>query len=139
MKVVVDTNVLVSALIKPNGLPAQLLTHTTPFTLVTSEEILAELQRVLHYPRMRHRYSLSEELISAYLATLRAESEVIEITHNATGTSQDPSDDKFLACAASSQGDYLVSGDPHLTKLKSYQGIPILTPRQFFVILEAGL
>lgn len=139
MKVVVDTNVLVSALIKPNGLPAQLLTHTTPFTLVTAEEILAELQRVLHYSRVRQRYRLSEELISAYLETLRAESEVIEITHNAAGTSQDPSDDKFLACAVSAQGDYVVSGDPHLTKLKSYQGIPILTPRQFFVILEAGL
>ena len=51
----VVSSVLVSALIKPSGIPAQFLTHTTPFTLITSQEILAELDRVLHYPRIRHR------------------------------------------------------------------------------------
>ena len=113
IKAVVDTNVLVSALLKPSGLPAQLLLHTTPFTLVTSEEILAELQRVLHYPRIRQRYRLSEQLINDYLSTLRADSEVVQSTHPVQGVSQDPDDDKFLACAVSAGASYLVSGDPH--------------------------
>ena len=138
MNVVVDTNVLVSALIKPSGIPAQLLTHVVPFTLVTSEEILAELHRVLHYPRLQRRYGLSEELINTYLNLLRAESQVVQVTHDAQGVSQDPDDDKFLACAATAHVDYLVSGDPHLTRLKRYQGIPILTPRLFLAVLQTG-
>jgi putative PIN family toxin of toxin-antitoxin system len=138
MKAVVDTNVLVSVLIKPSGIPAQLLKHPTPFTLVTSEEILAELERVLYYPRIRQRYSLSEELINGYLSTLRADSEVVQITQHVQGVSQDPDDDKFLACAASTQVDSLVSGDPHLTSLKRYQKTSILTPRQFLAILQAA-
>ena len=138
MKAVVDTNVLVSALIKPSGIPAQLLTHTTPFTLITSQEILAELDRVLHYPRIRHRYNLSEQLINDYLSTLQADSEVLQVTHPVQGVSQDPDDDKFLACAVSTQAEYLVSGDLHLTSLKRYQNTLILTPRQFLAVLQAG-
>jgi uncharacterized protein len=137
IKAVVDTNVLVSALIKPSGIPAQFLTHTTPFILVTSEEILTELERVLHYSRIRQRYTLTEQLINNYITTLRAASEVVQITHQVQGVSPDPDDDKFLACAVSGQANYLVSGDPHLTGLHRYQTTTILTPRQFLAILQA--
>lgn len=62
MRVVVDTNVFVSALISPRGTPAQILAHEFPFELITSEEILGELNRVLHYDRIQKRYNLNEEL-----------------------------------------------------------------------------
>jgi predicted nucleic acid-binding protein len=48
----------------------------------------------------------------------------------------DPTDDKVLACAKESAADYIVASDEHLTKLESYAGIPIVTPRQFLQILE---
>lgn len=136
MKVVLDTNILVSALISPKGVPAQLLQHEQAFQLVSSEEILAELERVLHYDRIQRRYGLDEELIQGYLATIRATSEVVTVTNPVQGVSTDPDDDKFLACAVVGQADHIVSGDPHLTDLESYQGISILKPRQFLDLLN---
>ena len=135
MKIVVATNVLVSALIKPGGVPAQLLGHNSPFNMVTTEEILAELERVLHYDRLQKRYHLSHELIAAYVNQVRDASEVIEVDSNIKAVEKDPDDDKFVACARAAQADCIVSGDPHLTNLKSYHGIPILTPRQFLEII----
>lgn len=136
MKVVIDTNVFVSGLIKPGGVSDQVLRHHTPYTLFTSEEILAELARVLHYDRLRRRYRLNEEVITGYVQTIRADSEVIETSGHAQRVQPDPDDDKFLVCAVEAQVDYIISGDPHLTNLGSYQNIPILTPRQFLDLLE---
>lgn len=131
MKIVVDTNILVSALISPDGVSAQLLLHEGAFQLLTSEAILAEVARVLHYDRIQRRYGLNEALIQSYLAAIRSDSEVIEVTDPVQGVSADPDDDKFLVCAVAGQADCIVSGDPHLTDLISYQGVPILKPRQF--------
>jgi putative PIN family toxin of toxin-antitoxin system len=136
MRVVVDTNVFVSALISPRGTPAQLLAHEFPFELVTSEEILTELNRVLHYDRIRKRYNLNEEIISGYLSTIREDSQVIEVTGQVTVIEKDPSDNKFLACALEAKADYIVSGDPHLTELETFEGIPIVIPRAFLELLE---
>lgn len=131
MRIVVDTNLFVSALIQPKGIPAQILTHDAPFQLVTSEEILAEIERVLGYARIRRKYNLSDQTVHEYLARIRDDSEIIEVSKNAAGASPDPDDDKFLACAVDAGADYIVSGDPHLTSLGGYMGIPVLTPRQF--------
>jgi putative PIN family toxin of toxin-antitoxin system len=131
MRVVVDTNVFVSALISPRGTPAQLLAHEFPFELITSEEILAELNRVLHYDRIQKRYNLNEEIISGYLSTIREDSQVIEVTGQVTVIEKDPSDNKFLACAVEAKADYIVSGDPHLTELETFEGIPISSQERF--------
>ena len=64
MKIVADTNVLVSALIQPKGIPAQIMAHQAAFALVATEEILSELQRVLHYRRIQKKYRLSNESIA---------------------------------------------------------------------------
>ena len=136
MRVVVDTNVFVSALISPRGAPAQLLAHEFPFELVTSEEILAELNRVLHYDRIQKRYNLNEEIISGYLTTIREDSQVVEVTSQITIIEKDPSDNKFLACALEAKADYIVSGDPHLTELETFEGIPVVIPRAFLELLE---
>ncbi len=139
MKIVVDTNVLVSALISPNGVSAQLLLHAGVFQLLTSEAILAELARVLHYDRIQRGYKLNEVLIQAYLDTIRADSRVIEVVDPVQGVSVDPDDDKFLACAVAGQADCIVSGDPHLTGLVSYRGIPIVKPRRFLDSLSGSV
>lgn len=136
MRVVVDTNVFVSALISPRGTPAQILAHEFPFELITSEEILGELNRVLHYDRIQKRYNLNEEIISGYLSTIRKDSQVVEITSQVTVIEKDPSDNKFLACALEAKADYIVSGDPHLTELETFEGIPVVIPRAFLELLE---
>ena len=136
MKIVADTNILVSALIKPRGIPAQIMAHQASFALVATEEMLSELHRVLHYPHIQKKYQLSKQAIAEYVASLRHDSILIEITKSATSVSEDPDDDKFLACAEGAGADCIVSGDPHLVSLGSYKGIPILTPRQFLATLS---
>lgn len=136
MKIVADTNVLVSALIQPLGIPAQIMAHQAAFAVVATEEMLSELQRVLHYPRIRKKYRLSNETIAAYVESLRHDCVILETTEAVTGVSEDPDDDKFLACAEEAGADCIVSGDPHLVRLGSYKGIPILTPRQFLATLS---
>jgi putative PIN family toxin of toxin-antitoxin system len=131
VKIVVDTNVLVSALIQPRGVPAQIMSYATDFCLVTTEEILAELRRVLNYPRIRRKYALTDHSIEKYVLSLRQDSIVIDISQLVIGASEDPDDDKLLVCADECSANCIVSGDPHLLTLETYKEIPILTPRQF--------
>ena len=56
MRIVADTNVLVSAFIQPKGIPAQIMAHQAAFALVATDEMLSELHRVLHYPRIQKKY-----------------------------------------------------------------------------------
>jgi putative PIN family toxin of toxin-antitoxin system len=139
--VVVDTNVLVSALISPHGAAARLLRHPVPYTLVTSAAILDELARVLRYPRLARRYHLTSVLVQDYLATLATTALVaaVDPSHRAAarGVSPDPDDDKFLACALAATADAVVSRDRHLRGLGEFAGIPILTPEQLLAFLDA--
>ena len=48
----------------------------------------------------------------------------------------DPSDEKFLACALAARADFIISGDRHLLRLGMFHGIPILSPKRFFSILK---
>ncbi len=68
--VVLDTNVLVSALIVPLGKPARILSQLAELQLIMTKEILAEVNRALHYPRVQRKYNLGEEIIEAYLERL---------------------------------------------------------------------
>lgn len=136
MKSVLDTNVLVSALISPDGTPAKIMRHTGRFRLCTSPEILDELARVLQYPRIKARYKVDDATILAYIERLFAAGLIVNTRIQVAAVKDDPDDDKFLACAVACQADYIVSGDPHLLDLTSFQTIPIVTPRQFLEILE---
>ena len=124
-----DTNIWVSALISPTGTPAALLRKLGGHILITSEEILEEVRRVLGYNRIADRYNVTSEIVNEYLDNIRvnvvlvvADSPDIPIVED------DPSDDKFLVCATNGRADYIVSGDYHLQRLVVYQGIPIVSP-----------
>ncbi len=134
-KVVLDTNVIVSALIVPVGKSAQILKHINDLDLQTSEEILSEVERVLHYPRIQRRYQLSDETIHTYLERLKAVSTIVAVHSQVEAVVRDPDDNKFLACAIDGGAEYLVSGDPDLTVLAEYQGIQIVTPAAFLDVL----
>lgn len=135
MKVVLDTNVLVSALIVKVGKPAQIMGHIGAFTLLTTDEILAETEEVLRRKHIRQRYPLSDRDVSGYIKSLRAVATVIEVDLQVNVIVKDPEDNKFLALAQAGGADYIVSGDPDLTTLGTYAGIPILTPAQFLEVL----
>ena len=71
MRVVLDTNVWVSALITPAGTPATLLRKLEGHVLIASEEMLEEVQRVLQYERIAKRYNLTVEKVNSYLDNIR--------------------------------------------------------------------
>ena len=135
MKVVLDANIFVSALIVKGGTQDKIVHHHTPYVIVVSEEILQEVERVLHYPRIQERYTLSNQVIQYYLHQLRKDC-LVRTPPAVKVVNDDPDDDKYIACAKQAKADYIVSGDPHLTKLKEYRGIRIVTPAEFLRILE---
>jgi putative PIN family toxin of toxin-antitoxin system len=137
MKVVLDTNVLVSALIVKAGKPAQILRCIESFELLITQEILAETERVLNYNRIRKRYHLSDQDITTYIALLGEVGTVLQVNARVEVIEDDPDDDKFLALAKEAAADCIVSGDAHLTALSEYEGTPILTPNQFLELLKS--
>ena len=136
VRAVLDANVLVSAVIVRAGKSGKILRGLHWVQFLISEDILLEVARVLHYPRIQKKYSLSEQDITEYLVELRQRCTLIPIHSLIKGISADPDDDKVLACAVDGDADYIVSGDPHLLDLKSYKGIKIVSPSTFLSLFE---
>jgi putative PIN family toxin of toxin-antitoxin system len=127
VKVVIDTNVFVSSVF--GGLPGQVveLWFDGRLTLCLSEPVVTEYQRVLREigaTDEAEERALIEAFASGEGVLYTADPPAIE------SVSPDPDDDKFLECALELEADRVVSGDSDLLELKSYMGIPILTPRE---------
>ncbi len=139
MRAVVDTNILVRALIRPQGTVGPVLLHFRrgDYTLLYSEATLGELIDVLNRPRIRDKYGLSDEDIHTVVAfiLLRGEYVVPQVSITAC---RDPKDNKFLEVAVSGQADVIVSGDEDLLVLSPFRGIPVISPREFLDMLSAG-
>jgi putative PIN family toxin of toxin-antitoxin system len=140
LRAVLDTNVYISGTILSRGTPFEVLEawRRYEYILVTSEAIIAEIERVLRYPRIRDRYAIAEEDIARLTASLRADALVISGAYEVSGISSDPDDDKFLACALEAQANCIVTGDSDLLVLECYQGIDILKPHKFLQRLRFG-
>jgi len=138
MRVVLDTNVLVSAIIGPRGIPSQILHawRVGQFELILSEVTLIEIGRVFRYPKIAKYHRWSEERLQAFLDDLAHLAILTPGTLTLAVITEDPPDDRYLECAVEGDAAYLVSGDQHLLKLSSYQDIPILTPRAFLEKLQ---
>lgn len=139
MRVVVDTNVIASAVLSPSGPPARILALVDRgvFELVVSEAILAEYERVLNYPRVRSRHGLTDDELSRFLARLRQVAVLVEPRESLAIVADDPDDNKFLECAVEASATYIVSGDNHLNALGEFRGIQILRPVVFVAVVES--
>ena len=134
MRLVIDTNILISALLAGTSLPAHLIVlwREGRFDLLTSAEQLDELMRVTRYPKIRARLApaLAGRLINEIrdLAILLTELPVVT-------ASPDPHDNYLLAIAASGSADFLVTGDKRdLLALRLFEGTKIITVRDFLVL-----
>ena len=138
MRVVLDANVLISAIFSAKGSPAAILSYWQEgrLAIVVSETTLQELDRVLHYPRIQKRYHLSDKLVRRFLKLLRRGAVVVEPEEEIDAVERDPSDNRYLECALAGNAAYIVSGDDHLLDLREYRGIQILTPREFVAFLK---
>ena len=140
MRVLVDTNVLISILLKPSeGGPVRALFHAFVagrFTLLLPEWLIDELTNsVQTKPRLAKRISITQ--LNRFTALLRAAAEQIaEIETPIPVVSRDPDDDYVLAYALVGNADYLVTGDKDLLALEGLiAGLEIVTPAQFVEIL----
>lgn len=134
MRVVLDANVLVSAVISPAGPPREIVTAWVDgrFELVASPALVAELEDVLERPRFRRWVSIATA--TEFIDGLAADALIVEDPPALAGLSPDPDDDYLIALARAAQADYLVSGDRHLLDLADPEP-PMLTPRQFLDLL----
>ena len=134
MRLVVDTNVLISALLVEASLPAHLIAlwRQGRFDLLTSAEQLDELMRVTRYPKIRER--LAPALAGRLINELRDIAVVLQNLPTVT-VCQDPHDNYLLAMAVAGSADFLVTGDKRdLLGLRLHEGTKIVTVRDFLTL-----
>ncbi|MCA9878578.1 MAG: putative toxin-antitoxin system toxin component, PIN family [Thermomicrobiales bacterium] len=134
MKLVLDTVVLVRALIHPAGRPGQLV-HQCEW--VVSPEIAAEYVDVMSRPRLARKFSAGPWRSRAIVENIIGRATSVT-PKSIPAICRDPSDDKFLAAALTANADYIVSEDLDLLSLGSYEGIPSCDTRAMIDILTAN-
>jgi putative PIN family toxin of toxin-antitoxin system len=137
MRIVVDTNVLISAFFW-GGLPADVVEANREgrCTIVTSEALLAELLLVLQRDKFTKQLQRMNRTPQEFLHNYRADVEVVDVIPLAQPVSDDPDDDRVLACALSGKAEAIVSGDDDLLRLKSFSDIPVMRPAEFLEKLK---
>jgi putative PIN family toxin of toxin-antitoxin system len=128
MRIVVDTNVFISAALKENSPPGTAahlvaVNHLMLKSAITEQELFATLARPRLAPLIPLRFR-------NWLGEVLAAAELVAITERIVAC-RDPKDDKFLELAVSGHADLIVSGDGDLLALNPFREIPIVTPAAF--------
>lgn len=128
MKLVLDTNVLVSAFIWENSVARKVLYKLTILKaeMYSSEEIILEFQRVL-----KRDFGLTDEDVIYSMKEIFASMKIIAPAIKLDIIKEDPDDNKIVECAVASQSDFILSYNLHLLKLKEYAGIRVIRPDRF--------
>jgi len=128
LKVVLDTNVLISAILF-GGKPRQILEKAIrgEIRLCLSEPILEELKGVLQ----RSKFDYSPEMIQFILTELTGIADFVDPSETIKVVLEDPEDNMILECAAKAKANYIITGDFHLLKLGRYLNTEVLTAAAF--------
>ena len=128
MRVVLDTNVLISSIFF-SGPPHEILNawREQRVGLVLSVEILDEYRRVGQ--RLSRKYPGID--VGPFLSLLTVHGEFVVAPELSESVCEDPTDDKFFACAIASRCSIIISGDKHLHRASGYGGVTVLNPRSF--------
>lgn len=136
LRVVVDTNVCISAVLLPSSIPRQAFDLAIQRgRLLISTATVAELDEVLRRPRF-DRYLREDERLE-FLAALVAEAELVEISTSITAC-RDPKDNKFLEVAVSGRATHIITGDDDLLVLNPFEETAIVKPQEFLQTLANG-
>ncbi len=133
IRLVIDTNVFVSALISTTSIPALLLDEAgKKYSLFISKEILSEVEDVIS----REKFGFTKQKISSALEAILLFSEIIDPDIQVDVIKSDPHDNKILECAIACEASYIVSGDSHLLELREYGTIKIINPKTALELLN---
>lgn len=137
MRVVLDTNVIVSSLLRPGSPPDQVVSafFNERIAAVTSIALLAELEDVLFRPKIANRVGKPEAELRGFLDNFRESAAVAEPVETINVVTADPPDNRVLEAAVAGEAEYIVSGDRYLPELGAYEGIEIVTPAMFLALL----
>jgi hypothetical protein len=135
---VIDTNLFISGLFGQNTTTSQLqeLWIRQEFRLGTSLEIMKEVSRVLQYPKIKERLIDDDETVRRFFRLVFRKAVVAKDDFQTDRIVDDPTDNKFLACALEIKADYIVSGDNHLLSLKHFHGTQIVDAKAFIKKLK---
>lgn len=132
LRIVLDTNVYISAAIL--GRVCEEIIQTCRFSnlkVFISQDIIGELKEKLF-----QKFLWQDEQINVFLESILEFCEVVKADEEIHYIKDDPDDDKILECAVTSKCDFMVPGDKHILKLKSYKSIRILNPSDFLLMLR---
>ena len=127
IKVVLDTNVFISALFW-KGAPYQIFKRILEGAILNfvSPQILAEIKE-----RLLDKFKLPPEKVKEFLEIIVFNSQLVYPKKKLNIVKKDPKDNKILECALEAKASFVISGDKHLLEIKEYKGIKIVTPREF--------
>ncbi|MGB6042257.1 MAG: putative toxin-antitoxin system toxin component, PIN family [Pirellulales bacterium] len=132
LRIVIDTGVVVSAVLLPRSAPRQAFDAAAAHgRLLVSDATIAELNDVFRRPKF-DKY-LSESHRVEFLATLVAEAEAVDVVDVVTDC-RDPKDNKFLELGASGKATHIISGDSDLLVLHPFRGVTIVNPQSFLAL-----
>jgi putative PIN family toxin of toxin-antitoxin system len=133
IRLVIDSNVFVSALISSRSIPALLLDEAgIKYSLFISKEILSEVEDVIS----RKKFGFTKQKISLAMEAILSFSEIINPEIKVDVIKSDPDDNKILECAIACNAQYIVSGDSHLLDLREYESIKIINPKTALELLN---
>jgi putative PIN family toxin of toxin-antitoxin system len=137
IRAVVDTNILIRALIKPQGTVGPVLTRLRDgdYTLLYAGPLLDELVAKLALPRIHDKYHLTDDDVETVLALILLRGEPVMPQRRITAC-RDPKDNVVLEVAVAGEADYIVTGDNDLLVLHPFEGIHIVGPAEFLRALE---
>jgi putative PIN family toxin of toxin-antitoxin system len=128
-RIVVDTNVFVSAIVLPLSVPRQAVDKALDYgVLLFSEATMTELAQVLSRSKFNQYTRIEERML--FLGQLRRAAEFVPIIH-LVRECRDPRDDKFLEVALNGSADVIITGDADLLALHPWREIEIMTPLNY--------
>ena len=136
-RAIVDTNIFLRALIKPQGTVAPIVVRIEDgkFVLVYSLQLLDELIEKLKLPRIQRKYELDEAEIEKLLTLIVRLGEQVEPNRRVT-VCRDPDDNHVIEAALAGNAEFVVTGDEDLLVLNQFETVRFITPREFLAILD---
>ena len=129
LRIVIDTNVLVSRLLLPRSIPAQAVRKARrEGRVLLSEATMDELAQVLSRSKLDRYVSIEDR--KQFLRELGRRSELVPIIYPVREC-RDPKDDKFLEVALNGRGDLIITGDADLLAMNPWRGIGVLSPSSY--------